>query len=47
MLPVSISADLICDGVQVGCTDFSSAAEPAECGLDIEVPVNSANAGPL
>src|SRR5215468_12570832 len=31
-------ADLICPGDQVGCNAFSTAAEPAICGVDIEVP---------
>ena len=33
-----INADLIWPGVQLGCAAFSSAATPAECGLDIDVP---------
>ncbi len=35
---VSISADLISAGVQSGCSAVRSAAEPASCGLAIEVP---------
>ena len=31
-------ADLIWPGVQFGCSAFNSAALPAMCGLDIEVP---------
>ena len=41
-LPVSISADLISAGVQVGCIALTSAAEPAVCGLDMEVPLTTA-----
>src|SRR5215471_13848444 len=32
------SADLICAGDQVGCNSLSTAAEPAMCGVDIDVP---------
>ena len=34
-----ISADLISAGLQVGCTALTSAAEPAVCGLAMEVPL--------
>src|SRR5712691_523914 len=40
--PVSISADLICATVQVGCCCLSSAAEPATCGDAMLVPLNAA-----
>ena len=33
-----ISADLICPGVQSGCTALTSADTPAACGEDIDVP---------
>jgi hypothetical protein len=36
---VVISADLIAIGDQLGYFSFSSAARPATCGLDIEVPL--------
>jgi hypothetical protein len=35
---VVISADFTCPGVQPGCSARSSAAAPATCGLDIDVP---------
>jgi len=38
VLAVVSSADLIWPGVQVGCSAATSAAEPAACGDDIEVP---------
>src|ERR1044071_1760999 len=34
-----INADLIIIGVQSGCRSFSSAASPATCGADIDVPL--------
>src|SRR3954468_14632772 len=37
-----IRADLIIDGVHVGCAALTSAETPAECGLDIEVPAIAA-----
>ncbi len=37
--PVVISADLIAAGVQSGCASRSSAATPATCGTDIDVPL--------
>ncbi len=37
---VDISADLTSIGVQVGCTARTSAAAPATCGVDIEVPLS-------
>src|SRR5206468_2314902 len=33
-----MSADLISSGVHVGCAALTSAATPAACGLDIDVP---------
>ena len=33
-----IRADLICPGVQLGCTALTRAETPAECGLDMDVP---------
>src|SRR5262252_8179173 len=36
-------ADLICPGDQVGCKALSTAAEPAICGVDIEVPWKKAH----
>ena len=38
VLAVVISAERICVGVQVGCVALSSSAEPAMCGVAIEVP---------
>src|SRR5262245_52046881 len=38
VLAVSISADLIWAGVQLGWADLSSTAAPALCGEDIDVP---------
>ena len=38
VLAVVIMADLMAPGVQSGCSAFSSSAEPAMCGDDIEVP---------
>ena len=38
-LPVFIRADLTSAGLQVGCSALTSAAEPAVCGLDMEVPL--------
>src|SRR5258708_18655943 len=32
------SADLICVGDQPGCNASNTAADPARCGVDIEVP---------
>src|SRR5262249_46530048 len=37
------SADLICAGVQSLCNCKSTAAEPAICGVDIEVPLRKAH----
>src|SRR5262249_29860462 len=37
------SADLICAGVQSLCSCKSTAAEPAICGVDIEVPLRKAH----
>src|SRR5436305_14177032 len=37
-LAVVMRADLISIGSQSGCLDMSSAATPAMCGVDIEVP---------
>ncbi len=37
------SADLICAGDQSGCNCKSTAAEPAICGVDIEVPLKKAH----
>src|SRR5215472_2727213 len=37
------SADLICAGVQSSCNCKSTAAEPAMCGVDIEVPLRKAH----
>jgi hypothetical protein len=34
-----MSADLIAIGVHPGCLFFNSAANPATCGLDIDVPL--------
>ena len=34
-----MSADLIIIGDQSGCRSLSSAARPATCGLDIDVPL--------
>ena len=50
VLAVVISADLIWPGVQVGWRPLISGAEPAMCGLDIEVPAiawNSSPCGPV
>ena len=41
---VVIMADLMAAGDQVGCSCLSSAAMPATCGDDIEVPSYSAQA---
>ena len=40
---VNCMADLTSCGVQVGCAERISAAEPAVCGEDIEVPVRKPN----
>src|SRR5262249_40717791 len=40
------SADLICAGDQSGCNANSTAAEPAMCGVDIEVPWKNAQPEP-
>ncbi len=40
------SADLICAGVQSLCSCRSTAAEPAMCGVDIEVPWKNAQPEP-
>src|SRR5262245_13060356 len=40
------SADLTCAGVQSLCNCRSTAAEPAICGVDIEVPVKNAQPEP-
>ena len=45
VLAVVISADLIIAGVQVGCSAIKSAADPAECGLDMEVPLSTPYSG--
>lgn len=37
-VPVVMRADLIMDGVQPGCADFTKAAAPATCGQAIDVP---------
>src|SRR5262249_34209872 len=37
------SADLICAGVQLGCSCKRTAAEPAICGVNIEVPLRKAH----
>src|SRR6186713_529979 len=37
-VPEVMSADLIAIGDQPGCRSLNSAARPATCGLDIEVP---------
>src|SRR5262249_62135288 len=37
------SADLICAGDQSGCSCSSTAAEPAMCGVDMEVPLMNAH----
>src|SRR5262245_32661419 len=37
------SADLICAGVQSLCNCNRTAAEPAMCGVDIEVPLRKAH----
>ncbi len=42
---VVISADCICAGVQSGWSALISAAEPAMCGLDIDVPLSSPYSG--
>ena len=46
-VPVVISADLIAIGDQPGFSSFISAARPATCGLDIEVPLSKSNVRPL
>jgi hypothetical protein len=38
VIAVVSSADLICPAVQLGCNPATSAAEPAACGDDIDVP---------
>ena len=38
VVAVVIRADLICPGVQSGCRATRSAADPATCGEDIDVP---------
>src|SRR6476646_8373029 len=40
------SADLICPGVQSLCSCKSTAAEPAICGVDIDVPLRKAQGEP-
>src|SRR5215471_16538222 len=40
------SADLICAGSQSLCSCKSTAAEPAICGVDIEVPLRKAHGAP-
>src|ERR1700704_6134715 len=47
LLAVLTSADLICCGDQSGCSCFSRAAEPATCGVAIEVPWKNAKQGGL
>ena len=44
---VVISADLIAIGDQSGCSSLNSAARPATCGLDIDVPLKISNSRPL
>ena len=46
-LAVVIIADLIAIGDQFGCLAMSSAAMPAMCGLDIEVPDSASYRLPL
>src|SRR5262245_813448 len=41
------SADLICAADQSSCNCMSTAAEPAMCGVAIEVPVKNAHPEPL
>src|SRR3954464_9097374 len=43
---VVIIADLIAIGDQVGCLAFSTAAMPATCGVDIDVPLMNAYSPP-
>ena len=40
---VSISADLMCAGLQPGFIPLSTAAAPATCALEIEVPSSTTN----
>src|SRR6478672_13954714 len=40
-------AALICSGVQSGCTCLTSAAIPAVCGLDMEVPLSTKKPVPV
>src|SRR6058998_1063025 len=40
------SADLICAGDQSGCNAKSTAADPAMCGVDIDVPWKKAQPEP-
>uniref|UniRef100_A0A8R7PIU9 Uncharacterized protein n=1 Tax=Triticum urartu TaxID=4572 RepID=A0A8R7PIU9_TRIUA len=42
---VVISADLMAAGDHVGCAFFSSAATPARCGHDMDVPDLTSNLG--
>ena len=41
--PLVIRADLIAIGDQSGCRSLSSAARPATCGLDMDVPLYRLN----
>jgi hypothetical protein len=41
-----MSADLIIAGVHDGCFCLNSAATPATCGLDIDVPLTTLNKNP-
>src|SRR4051794_449341 len=45
--PLVINADLIAIGLQSGCRCLSSAASPATCGLDIDVPLSKLKESPL
>src|SRR3954465_13671973 len=42
-----MKADLIIIGDQSGCSSLNSAAMPAMCGLDIDVPLYRSNSRPL
>src|SRR5688572_33051519 len=44
--PDVISADLIIIGDQSSCRSFNSAAKPATCGADIDVPLYTLNDWP-